>query len=173
MDLSSRVYLVGFMGSGKSHSGKILASAIGYDFVDLDDLIVQAAGCSIPDLFEWKGESFFRELEKETLQQTVRYNKYVIACGGGTPCFFDNMKWINRYGISIYLKASVDLLVARLIPGQNERPVLKEAGKDGLEAFVRQKLEARQPFYEQAHWIFDQDVEKDSLVEFVQKRLKA
>ncbi|MBK6948644.1 MAG: shikimate kinase [Haliscomenobacter sp.] len=173
MELSSRIYLVGFMGSGKSHSGKALASAIEYAFSDLDDLIVQATDCSIPDLFASRGESFFRDLEKGILHQTARLDRHVIACGGGTPCFFDNMQWINSQGTSIYLKASAELLVTRLSPEQNQRPVLREAETSGLETFVRKKLEDRRRFYEQAHWIFDQDEEVDSLAGFVQKRLKA
>ncbi|MBK8043024.1 MAG: shikimate kinase [Haliscomenobacter sp.] len=171
MELTSRIYLVGFMGSGKTHSGKALALAIGYAFADLDDLIVQAAGCSIPALFASKGEPFFRALEKEVLEQTIQLDRYVIACGGGTPCFFDNMQWINAQGISMYLKASADLLVARLLPEQNHRPVLQQAGPLGLEAFVRQKLAERQRFYEQARWIYDQDRETDSLATFLQKQL--
>ena len=159
MELTSRIYLVGFMGSGKTHSGKALALAIGYAFADLDDLIVQAAGCSIP------------ALEKEVLEQTIQLDRYVIACGGGTPCFFENMQWINAQGISMYLKASADLLVARLLPEQNHRPVLQQAGPLGLEAFVRQKLAERQRFYEQARWIYDQDRETDSLATFLQKQL--
>ncbi len=173
MKLPPRIYLVGFMGSGKSHSGKLLATALGYEFADLDDLIVLAVGCSIASLFESKGEAFFRELEKQKLHETALLNRCVIACGGGTPCFFDNMEWINSRGVSIYLKASPTLLAKRLSAGQEQRPVLRQAGTSGLEEFIALKLKERQPFYEQAHWIYDQDEEAASLAEFVEKRLMA
>ena len=157
MEYPSRVYLTGFMGCGKSHSGRLLARQIGYAFADLDDIFEQSAGCSIAAYFSQYGEAAFRQKEAETLRGTAALEHHVIACGGGTPCFHANMEWINAHGLSIYLKASPPLLAARLLPERAHRPLLRDIRDTDLEDFIREKLAAREPFYEKAAVWFDQD----------------
>src|SRR5690606_34726901 len=115
------IYIVGYMGSGKTTFGKRLAAKLNMAFVDLDNLIEVTEGKTINEIFELKGESYFREKEKEILQTTVFVNT-VVATGGGTPCFFDNMSWMNTNGKTIYLKMTAQALESRLKFDKNNRP---------------------------------------------------
>lgn len=151
------IYLIGFMGSGKSHTGQQLADALGIPFVDLDDRIEALAGCSIAQLFEYKGETYFRELEAQALRATLSDDPGVISCGGGTPCFHHNMDWIKTNGLSIYLKASVPLLVKRLKKGQEHRPLIRGLNETELAAFIEERVAQREFFYSQAQYILPQE----------------
>lgn len=151
------IYLIGFMGSGKSHTGKQVADALGIPFVDLDDRIEAQAGCSIAQLFEYKGETYFRALEATALRATLTDDPAVISCGGGTPCFHDNMDWIKNNGLSIYLKASVPLLVKRLQKGQEHRPLIRGLNETELAAFIAERVAQREFFYGQAQYILSQE----------------
>ena len=157
MEYPARIYLTGFMGCGKSHSGRLLARQIGYAFADLDDIFEQSAGCSISVYFARYGEAAFRQEEAVILRRTAGLERYVIACGGGTPCFHSNMEWINTHGLSIYLKASPRLLAARLLPERAHRPLLRDIQDAELENFIREKLAVREPFYQKSALSFDQD----------------
>ncbi|MEM1320423.1 MAG: shikimate kinase [Bacteroidota bacterium] len=150
------IYLLGFMGSGKSFTGRQLAELMGYAFYDLDEQIEEAAGCSISELFARQGEAAFRALERQQLHRTADYQNAVIATGGGTPCFYDNIDWINRQGWSIYLKASPALLAQRLMAETAQRPLLADLNKNKLHSFIEDKLKARQHFYQQARTIYTQ-----------------
>jgi shikimate kinase len=138
------------MGAGKSYVGRQLAQALGRSFIDLDDRIEAAARQSIARYFAEHGEEAFRKLEQQCLHATKEDEKAVIACGGGTPCFFDNMDWINTHGVSIYLDATPAVIARRLQDEMAHRPILKGLKKEELEPFVTQKLADRAPFYEQA-----------------------
>jgi shikimate kinase len=157
MEYPSRIYLTGFMGCGKSHSGQLLARQIGYAFADLDDIFEQSVGGSIAAYFSRHGEAAFRQEEAKILRGTAVLARHVIACGGGTPCFHGNMEWINAHGLSIYLKASPHLLAARLRPERAHRPLLRDIQDAELENFIREKLAIRESFYEKAALWFDQD----------------
>lgn len=156
MELPARIYLLGYMGSGKSFSGKRLAKQLGYQFMDLDTLIEEEAGMSIPRIFEEHGEAFFRQLEAAILRKTKDVQRAVISCGGGTPCFHANMAWIKATGFSIYLKATPFLLAERLLPEMSHRPLIRDLDPTQLEDFIREKLADREPYYLQADMIFDQ-----------------
>lgn len=151
------IYLIGFMGSGKSHTGQQVANALGLPFVDLDERIEALAGCSIAQLFESKGEAYFRELEAKALRATLSDAPAVVSCGGGTPCFHDNMDWIKTNGLSIYLKASIPLLVKRLQKGQEHRPLIRGLNEAELTAFIAERVAQREFFYSQAQFILLQE----------------
>ncbi len=148
-----RIYLIGFMASGKSSLGKRLAKKLEYPFFDLDQVVEEESGKSITELFEEDGETVFRGMERAMLHRLSRHTRAVIATGGGTPCFFDNMDYMNATGVSVYLKMSPQSLVYRLKNAQTKRPLL--AGKKGeaLEDYVRQTLGEREVFYQRAHCV--------------------
>ena len=150
------IFLVGFMGSGKTTWGKKIANALQLPFVDLDHEIVENIGMSIPEYFKAHGEDNFRKLEQEYLQkQSGRIA--VISTGGGTPCFFDNMDWINNNGLSLYLYHTSKSLWSRLSQSDvNKRPVLKGLSGEELFDFIDSKLKERESYYNQAHIKFEQ-----------------
>jgi len=151
-----RFYLIGFMGSGKSFLGRRLANALQLPFLDLDDYLEEWSGRSIPRIFEESGEEAFRKLESEALRDTARLPSAVIACGGGTPCFGDNMAWMNAHGITIFLEAPAALIADRLIGETDHRPLLKGLDETQLRAAIEAKMEQRLPYYRQASVIVRQ-----------------
>jgi len=152
-----QVFLIGFMGSGKTHTGQRLANLLSRPFYDLDEEIERFAGNSISAIFQEAGEGHFRKLERDCLRSLGTGSKAVIACGGGTPCFYDNMRWMNAQGLSIYLRCPVPLLAQRLRKGQAHRPLIRGLRQEQLEAFIGSKLAARSPFYMQANVVYDQE----------------
>lgn len=150
------IFLVGFMGSGKTTLSKKLANHLGLDYVDLDHLIVQHIGMSIPAYFEKYGEQKFREVESELLKAQGGVWA-VISTGGGSPCFFDNMQWILENGLAIYLQLTPKALYNRLQQSNiAARPALKGLQDEALLRFIEDKLREREPFYKQAHIHIDQ-----------------
>lgn len=149
------VYLIGFMGSGKSTAGKKLASSLGWAFVDLDKEIEEAAGSSIPEIFAEKGEDYFRNLESEMLRKLQSIGDTVISSGGGTPCFGTNMDFMLETGVTIYLKLTPGQLRSRLAGSQQERPLLKGLDNEGLLEFIKEKLAYREKWYSRAEFIVD------------------
>lgn len=154
--MQRRLYLIGFMGSGKTYIGRRLAGALHLPFLDLDDYLEVRTGRSISRIFEEEGEAAFRSLEAAALRDTERYAAAVIACGGGTPCYRDNMHWMNAHGVTIYLRTPVTLLVDRLIDETAHRPLLRGLDREGLHRFVETKLEDRVAHYRQASVIVEQ-----------------
>ena len=144
------VFLVGFMGSGKTHWGKIWAVNTRRSFIDLDEIIEKAAGKSIADIFEAKGEDHFREIEAAALRSCDAVKNSIIACGGGTPCFYNNMEWMNGHGTTIYISCTVPEILQRVKLELQKRPLIKKLNKAELVFFIEQKLKEREPFYEQA-----------------------
>lgn len=151
-----QVFLIGFMGSGKSHTGRALAQRLGHPFIDLDEYIEAQEGMAIAQLFAQRGEAGFRQLEGQRLRELGGQSKAIISCGGGTPCFLDNMEWMNGQGLTIYLRTPPELLAQRLEHGRAERPLLQGLEGEGLLAFIRQKLAEREACYEQASLIYEQ-----------------
>lgn len=151
-----KIFLIGFMGSGKSYSGRRLAKAMRYTFIDLDDEIEAKAKLTISEIFDQFGEIQFRKLEQQTLQGLKQKSNTIIACGGGTPCFYNNMDWINENGMSVYLKTPASLLAKRLLKGIDKRPLLHGQTKEKLISYIESKIKERAPYYQQAHVIFDQ-----------------
>lgn len=148
-----RVFLIGYMGSGKTTIGKVVAKSMGLGFVDMDTHIENREHKSVSQIFTELGEEKFRELEKKCLHEVSEYDEVVISTGGGAPCYFDNMEVINRQGISIYLNLSAENLAERLRKTNlQKRPILAQyKGKD-LEKFIGDTLEKREVFYGKAHF---------------------
>lgn len=143
-----KYFIVGYMASGKSTFGRELAREKGIPFWDLDALVEESAGCSISDIFAREGEFFFRELERKVLHDLcVREGAFVLATGGGTPCFFDNMDCMNAAGHTLFLDTSFPELIGRLREQRGTRPLLAGLSDEELENFVRKHLASRLPFY--------------------------
>ncbi len=141
------------MGCGKSTMGRKLARQLQFDFVDLDKQIEQETGMGIVDYFGLHGEDKFRQLERDILQKTDFSANEVIATGGGTPCYFDNMVWMNQHGQTVYLSMDPKALANRLINSKSERPLIKGLNYDQLLNFITLKLGSREAFYHQARFI--------------------
>jgi len=154
-----RLFLLGFMGCGKSHSGQLLAEMFEVPFIDLDDYIENKMGQTIRDIFEKKGEDYFRQIEKECLHEMFDKERTIISVGGGTPCFFDNIDWMNKNGFTVFLDTPISVLVNRLYANMKHRPLLKDFSKKDLASFIEKKLEERNPFYHQAQILYEQKEE--------------
>jgi len=144
------IFLIGFMGCGKTTLGRKLAARLGYEFMDLDHILEAQVGTTIAEYFSTHGEEAFRKLESEVLKQTNYPEHAVISTGGGLPCFFDNMQWINTHGRSVYIQLSPKTLADRLEHEKVTRPLLRDKHGDALIAFIGDKLAEREPFYKQA-----------------------
>lgn len=157
-----KIYLIGFMGSGKSFLGQRIGMALNIPFSDLDDLIEENAGMSISAIFETGGESVFRQIEQESLHATAAWDEAIISTGGGAPCFFDNIDWMNQHGLTIYLETDPSLLAQRLQKEMAHRPLLAQLNPDELLAFIHQKVADRAAFYQKAKLIWKQDQKNEA-----------
>lgn len=162
-----RIYLIGFMGSGKSHWGKLWAGTHEIPFYDLDRLIEEAENMSVEDIFENKGEEYFRAKETIALHSTIAYPKGIIACGGGTACFHNNIQWMNEHGLTVYLSAHPQYLLDNIMGEKDRRPLLKKINPAELLFFIQQKLSERQPFYQQAKLTLHADALTPSSLEYL------
>lgn len=145
-----RCYLIGFMGSGKTHWGRQLAERLQWPFVDLDAAVEAREGLTVSEIFARFGEAHFRRAEAECLRQTAVWPDAVVATGGGAPCFYNNMDWMNRMGLTVFLDAPVEQLVARLQKERKTRPLLKDLNDSQLANFIREKWQERRPIYQNA-----------------------
>ncbi len=148
-----RIFLIGFMGCGKTTLGKKLAKHLNYNFIDLDSYIEKTTNKTITEIFENKGEKKFRIVEKENLMEVCKKDNLVIATGGGTPCFFDNMQKILDSGKAIYLKMEIEDLLERLETEKSQRPLIENKSAKELENFIRNKLSEREYFYKKSNYI--------------------
>jgi len=156
MNTTRKILLIGFMGAGKSYWCQTLSEMTEYSCVDSDTLMESEEKKSIAQLFEGLGEQGFRALERQYLHQIVEMpGDQIIATGGGAPCFFDNMDYLNQHGCTIYLKMSAAVLVKRLEKGKAHRPLLRDLDTAGLTAFITKKLEERRFFYEQSQHVLE------------------
>jgi shikimate kinase len=155
MHKANKIFLIGFMGSGKSTTGKKLASHLKWTFIDLDEKIENMTGMKIRDIFSEKGEAFFRRTESEVLQEMASESNAVISTGGGTPCFGNNMDFMLRTGITVYLRMTPTRLKNRLAGSSDRRPLLKDIGKEDLEEYIAGKLSEREKWYSRAEIIID------------------
>ena len=147
---SKRIYLIGFMGSGKTSLVKKLANKLGYEWRDLDEDIELATEMEIPEIFREHGEEYFRKLEAQFLRSTGLEENVVVSCGGGTPCFEGNMIWMNENGITIYLEMTPKAIYSRIKDQRENRPLLKKIPEDKLLDHITELLEQRLPFYEKS-----------------------
>ena len=142
------------MGSGKSYWGKQWAAHLQYNFVDLDNRIIEAENTSVSRIFEKKGEAYFRKLEADTLRTLTEPNT-VVACGGGTSVYEENLEWMNENGISVYLKAPANYLLENIKKEPGQRPLIKETNEAELLFFIQQKLKERDSFYHKAKYTLE------------------
>jgi len=164
-----RIYLIGFMGSGKTHWGKRLSQRIEIPFYDLDEEIVRAEQQSIQQIFHDKGEEYFREKERDMLEAiTDDHNSLILSCGGGTPCFFNNIDFMKQYGTVVWLNTAVDALVERLLKEKSHRPVIKNVPDAELRSFIIKKLQERKLYYEQADtMLHEESITIDALLKII------
>jgi shikimate kinase len=164
-----QLFLIGFMGSGKTYWGKLWAQQTGMTFYDLDEVIEEQEGTSIAGLFETHGEAWFRQKETEALHQFAGREHCIIACGGGTPCFNNNMQWMNTQGNTVYLYATTEQIIHRLQSETDKRPLVKGLQSAELYSFVEQKLNERTPFYSQAKNIIPvAEITTNTITELIQ-----
>ena len=150
-----RIILIGFMGAGKTTVGKALAAELGVSFYDLDWYITMRYHKSVPEIFAERGEEGFRDLERRMLHEVAEFEDVVVSCGGGTPCFFDNMDYMNSLADTVYLKAEPEVLAMHLRMGKGKRPLLEGKSPEELEAYVREMLSQREAFYDKAKYSLD------------------
>jgi shikimate kinase len=142
-----RIYLIGFMGCGKSTLGRKMAELMNLNFIDLDKYIEERNFKTIPLIFAEEGEQGFRGKEKYALEEVSQFENVIIGTGGGTPCFFDNMELMNRTGITIYICPAAEPLANRISHSRTERPLVAGKSREELIFFIEQTLEKRNPFY--------------------------
>jgi len=143
------IFLLGFMGCGKSYIGQVLAQELGYDFVDLDAAIESAEGKKIIEIFDMKGEAEFRIIESAMLKKIFKENT-VISTGGGTPCFADNLEWMKSNGLTVFLNPSIDIISERLKAEKSQRPLIAFVPDDELKNHIYKLYLQRLPYYEAA-----------------------
>ena len=168
----AKFFITGYMGSGKSTAGKKLSAKLGYEFIDLDKFIENEYQQTIPEIFSTKGESEFRAMEHNALKKLIEKDNIVVACGGGTPCYYNNMELMNNHGNTVYLKMSADSLVHRLMEAKEKRPLVANKSEEELRTFVNRQLEKREDFYHQAQYtVKGKDLDIDELVLFVKEKV--
>ena len=146
-----KIFLIGFMGSGKTHWGKQLSSKLGLPFYDLDTVIVEKEHRTVAEIFEESGEEYFRYQEKEMLEAiSAEKESFILSCGGGTPCFFNNIEFMKKNGKVIWLNTSVDILKQRLLKERQTRPLISEVNDEELRRYIVKKLSERRMYYQQA-----------------------
>lgn len=167
------ICLLGYMGSGKSLIANLLSEKLKIEKIDLDWAISQKVGLTIPEIFEKKGEIYFRKVEKEILEDLLNaQNDIILSLGGGTPCYYNNMESIKEKSKSIYLRANVKTLVERLSKEKDQRPLVARIGEDDLPNFIGQHLFERNQFYNRAEVIIDVDnLSPDEIVEKILEKL--
>jgi len=155
-----RIYLIGYMGCGKSTLGRRLAEHLNLQFVDMDHYIEMRNHKTVPQIFSEEGEAEFRDKERKALEELSEFSDIVIATGGGAPCFFDNIDLMNNSGNTIYMNIDASILADRLLKSKTERPLIKGKSKDELVAFIDETLKKRNEFYTQAKFqITEPDME--------------
>ena len=152
-----RIFLIGYMGAGKTTLGKAFARAMGLTFVDLDWYIEERFHKTVSQIFTERGEEGFRELEKRMLHEASDFENVVISVGGGTPCFFDNMEYMSSQGETVFLEVTPEVLFQRLRVAKRQRPLLAEKTDEEIKTFIRQALQERMVYYSQAKYTFKAD----------------
>ena len=150
------ISLLGYMGSGKTHIAKILSEKLNYDFLDLDKFVVSKNKSSVADLFEKKGELFFRKLERQALEEVLASrDSLVLSLGGGTPVYYNNMEIINDFSTSIFLQTPVPTLAERLLKQKEKRPIIAHINDVDMPEFIAKHLFERNPYYSKAQYIIN------------------
>lgn len=165
-----KFFLLGMMGTGKSFWAKKMAKKNKSGAYDLDHLIESLEDRTISELFAEEGEAYFRQAEAKLLRWFGEKKSFVLATGGGTPCFNENMQWMNKHGITIWIDSPIEIMVERLIPEKDHRPLIKDLDDAQLASFLAGKLAERTPFYQQAAYhLQGEDVNEKNLMNIIRK----
>ena len=168
-----RIIFIGYMGAGKATIGRQLALSLGQTFYDLDWYIESRMRRTAKQLFDERGEEGFRKVEHNMLHEVAEFEDVVISCGGGAPCFYDNMDYLNRQGATVYLKASPDVLYKHLSMGRTVRPLLLNKTPEEVRQYITRQLAEREPYYTKAHYTIDVSVMDDfKKIHFTTQQLK-
>ncbi len=166
-----KVFLIGYMGCGKSTMGRKLSERLDVAFIDLDKYIEQKYFKTIPQIFEEEGEAEFRLKEQAALKEVAEFDDVIVATGGGAPCFFDNMEVMNQAGLCIFLDVDVEELAHRLIQSKTERPLIKGKSPEELVDFILEMMKKRRPFYEKARCVLKgKEIAPEQVVAEIEKR---
>ena len=157
----TRIFLIGYMGAGKTTLGKAFARAMGLTFIDLDWYIEERFHKTIRELFTERGAEEFRNLERRMLHEVAEFEDVVISVGGGTPCFFDNVEFMNMAGETVYLDVNIQVLFRRLKVAKQQRPLLDGKTDEELLLFIQEALQKRLPFYSRAKHVFNGEMLED------------
>lgn len=157
-----RLYLIGYMATGKSTIGRKVAKRTELPFFDTDKMVEEAEGAECADIMTYAGEEYFRNAERRALEQTAEEENAIVSTGGGLPVWGDNHAWIKEHGVSVYLKRSPEQIISRLSPyGRQKRPKIRGLNDEELLQFVRTHLAEREPMYAQADIVLDCDALSD------------
>ena len=156
-----RIFLIGYMGAGKTTLGRALAKDMDMQFIDMDSYIETRFCKTISSIFAEKGEEGFREIERRILHEVGEFEDVIISTGGGTPCFFDNVEYMNGQGTTVFLDVPEERLFIRLSIARNNRPLIKEKNDEELKGFIAEQLGKRRPHYEKAQYRFIADKLED------------
>jgi shikimate kinase len=169
-----RIFLIGYMGAGKTTLGKALARRMKLSYVDTDHYIEKRYHKKISEIFATEGEESFRDIEHRILIEISEFEDVIVSTGGGLPCFNDNMTVMNSFGTTVYLETSVEELASRLEVSKSVRPVLKNRSGKELVEFIKENLDKRKHFYEQAMIRFNAEcMYNDKDVEVLAEKLKS
>lgn len=157
----TRIFLIGYMGAGKTTLGRALAKELGIQFIDLDSYIEKRLCKSVSQIFAEKGEEGFRDIERRMLHEVGDFENVVISTGGGTPCFFDNIEYMNEHGTTVFLDVPVERLFIRLSIARKKRPLIMNKNDEELRSFIIEQLNKREPHYSKAKQKFIADQLED------------
>jgi shikimate kinase len=153
-----KIFLIGFMGSGKTHWGHLLSQRLNILFFDLDEEVVKAEGKSINEIFADEGEEYFRLREKEVLYDIAETSSsFVMACGGGTPCYFNNIEYMNNAGTVVWINTTINTIFQRLMGEKDSRPLIRELSDEQLKGYIKKKFADRKIYYEQADVVMEEE----------------
>ena len=145
------------MGCGKSTMGRAVSALTGVPFIDLDNYIEQRFHITVKEIFAQRGEGGFRDVERRMLQEVADFEDVIVACGGGTPCFFDNMEYMNTHGTTVFLNTPIDRLHSRLMRGRHKRPLIADKDDEELMTFIKEALAKRMNHYSKAQISFSSE----------------
>ncbi|MBR3830468.1 MAG: shikimate kinase [Muribaculaceae bacterium] len=151
------IFLIGYMGCGKSTMGRAVSALTGVPFIDLDNYIEQRFHLTVKEIFAQRGEGGFRDVERRMLQEVADFEDVIVACGGGTPCFFDNMEYMNTHGTTVFLNTPIDRLHSRLMRGRHKRPLIADKDDEELMTFIKEALAKRMDHYSKAQISFSSE----------------
>lgn len=151
------IFLIGYMGCGKSTMGRAVSALTGVPFIDLDNYIEQRFHLTVKEIFAQRGEDGFRDVERRMLQEVADFEDVIVACGGGTPCFFDNMEYMNTHGTTVFLNTPIDRLHSRLMRGRHKRPLIADKDDEELMTFIKEALAKRMNHYSKAQISFSSE----------------